>query len=147
MKKVSTIRINGTTSELTYHRANEERRIMRATREITNTEDILDTRDTLERINYLENTEDAAEQEELQTLQALIEEARQVSGEAPEYGAALIRDSYFIAYAQELAEDGGTISPPLEWPFMFIDWAAAAEHLKLDYCPVDFDGVTYWVQM
>jgi hypothetical protein len=147
MKKDSTIRINGTTSEPTYHRAKEERRTMRATREITNTEDILDTRDILERINYLDETEDAAQQEELQTLQALIEEVRQVSGEEPEYGATLIRDSYFVDYARELAEDGGLLDPSLGWRFMFIGWAAAAEHLKLDYSPVDFDGETYWVQM
>jgi hypothetical protein len=116
-------------------------------RQVTNREDILDTRDILERINYLEDTEDAAEQEELQTLQVLIEEVRQVSGEEPEYGATLIRDTYFVDYARELAEDGGLLDPSLGWPFMHIDWAAAAEHLKMDYSPVDFDGVTYWVQM
>jgi hypothetical protein len=114
--------------------------------EITNNEDILDTRDLLERIDYLEGTEDEEEQEELSVLQALIEEVRQYSGEAPEDGATLIRDTYFEEYAMQLAEENGAISPHLEWPLTHIDWESAAQELQNDYSSVDFDGVTYWVR-
>lgn len=122
---------------------------MIATNPISNTEDILDTRDILERINWLETDEtelDELETEELEALRKLIEEVRQYSGEEPEYGAGLIRDTYFTEYAQELAEDIGAISKDLQWPLMHIDWEAAADALKMDYSPVDFDGVEYWVR-
>ena len=63
------------------------------------------------------------------------------------YGETLIRDSYFRDYAQELAKDcGDVIWAELRWPLTCIDWAQAARELRMDYTPVDFDGVTYWIR-
>ena len=52
-----------------------------------------------------------------------------------------VRDSYFVQYARELADDIGVP----RWPFNCIDWQKAADELQQDYYDVDFDGVTYWV--
>jgi hypothetical protein len=122
---------------------------MIATNPITNTEDYLDTRDILERINYLEINEftlDESETEELETLKKLIEEVRLYSGDEPEVGVELIRDTYFIDYAQELAEDTLPAGARLVWPLMYIDWERVADDMKIDYSAVDFDGVDYWVK-
>jgi hypothetical protein len=56
---------------------------------------------------------------------------------------ALVSESDFKEYAQEMAEDvsGQDMS---SWPFDHIDWSAAAHALKIDYKSVDFDGETYW---
>ena len=127
-----------------------------ATREITNSEDIIDSRDVLARIEYLEDeAEECAEckaetcvdsdHEEYRALKALAEEAEGYASDWT-YGAALIRETHFVEYAQELAEDIGTVKSDAEWPLRHIDWDAAAEELKQDYTEVDFDGVTYLVR-
>ena len=64
-----------------------------------------------------------------------------------EYGAQLIRESYFTTYAKELAEDIGAIaSSDDRWPVRHIDWPAAAQELRTDYEEVEFHGVTYLVR-
>jgi hypothetical protein len=118
-------------------------------------QDILDSRDILKRIEELESDlEDSVDDaevcdlihEELDPLKALAEEASAASDW--KYGETLIRDSYFRDYAEELAEDIGAIDSNLagRWPYTHIDWDAAADALKQDYQPVDFDGVTYWIR-
>lgn len=116
-----------------------------ATKEITNSDDIIDSRDVIERIRYLQGTKDEGERAELTALEALQDEA---DGYAPDwkYGCALIRNSYFEDYARSMAEDIGAIKKDMVWPCNHIDWEAAAEELKQDYTSVDFDGVEYWVQ-
>jgi hypothetical protein len=140
-------------------------------RDISNSDDIIDSRDVISRIEELErdrdnamdledvhaddqwsggtNTYDARvwsedENDELKSLKALAEEA---SG-SPDwpYGEALIRDSYFEDYARELADDIGAIKSDAGWPNSFIDWERAADALKQDYFSVDFDGVEYWIR-
>lgn len=137
------------------------------TKTISNNEDIIDSRDIIARIEELENErecvlEDNADEKgeapdalkewdesdegrELKSLRALVEEAE---GYAPdwEYGEALIRDSYFKEYAQQLAEDCGMIDKADKWPNRCIDWDQAADELKEDYTSVDFDGVEYWIR-
>jgi|AACY02.16.fsa_nt_gi hypothetical protein len=109
---------------------------------ISNYDDIIDSRDVLERIDDLEGTEFEDEQEELSALRELALECEGVSDW--EHGTALIRDSYFVSYAEELAEDLYDMNQG--WPFCHIDWDAAAETLKQDYINVEFDGTTYWVR-
>lgn len=136
------------------------------TEAITKYDDIIDSRDVTARIAELESTradlaqavedgeasadavktwDEDEEGEELAALKALVEEAE---GYAPdwEYGATLIRDSYFQTYAEELAEDCGMIPAGLAWPCTCIDWERAARELRMDYTSVEFDGVTYWVR-
>ena len=88
---------------------------------------------------------DEDSEDEYQALFKLDEEG---SSETSEWrsGEALIRDSYFEQYAQELAEDIGAIGKDTQWPLSYIDWTAASEALQQDYSQVDFDGVTYWIQ-
>ena len=116
------------------------------TKEITNSEDIIDSRDIEERIHYLETLEDEmneSDKAELETLKGLREE---YNGSDWEDGVALVRDSYFKDYAIELAEDTGAIGTNYQWPLNHIDWEAAAQELLIDYTQLDFDGVTYYAR-
>ncbi len=111
-------------------------------------EDLIDSREVAERIAYLEIDEednDEGDQEELDALRALAEEAEGYA-EDWNYGVTLIRESYFTEYAQDLAEDIGAIDPNASWPMNHIDWEAAADALKEDYTQVDLDGIAYYVR-
>ena len=137
-------------------------------KEINNSEDILDSRDIIERIEELEGEqsdlldgaacpEDLPEEEreafkeweadyseELDNLRKLAEQG-EGSPDWP-YGETLIRDSYFQDYAEELADDIGAIDRNANWPLTCIDWERAARELQSDYFSVDFAGVTYWIR-
>jgi hypothetical protein len=143
-----------------------------STRNIDNNEDVLDSRDVIARIDELEselreqfeaelNTgsdfekwlERVADQQdfsmvdeavELQILRSLAEEGAGSPDWA--HGETLIRDSYFVDYAEQLADDIDAIKREANWPLNCIDWEKAAEQLKADYFSVEFDGVTYWVR-
>jgi hypothetical protein len=52
-------------------------------------------------------------------------------------GVTLVHERYFKEYAKQLAEDIGATSSNAAWPLYHIDWDAAAEELKQDYCEVD----------
>lgn len=138
---------------------------------INNTQDIIDSRDVIARIEELEEEKTDLEQardeavdediegaetaladwidengEELKSLKALADGAEGYSGDW-RHGATLIRDSHFESYARELAEDlHGDKMRAAEWPFSCIDWEKAASDLQQDYTCVDFDGVDYWVR-
>lgn len=131
-------------------------------RSIDNTEDVIDSRDIIERIEELEameldstwstDSEEATErglddeEEELVNLRALAKDAADYA-EDWQHGATLIRESYFVDYAQELAEDiTGYDQSKASWPYTHIDWNAAADDLKQDYTEVEFNGVTYYVR-
>lgn len=114
---------------------------------IDNTEDLIDSRDVIARIEELENDVDASDEEraELDALRRLADEA---SGHAEdwEHGETLIRDSYFKQYAMQLADDIGAVPSEYSWPTSCIDWDQAARELQIDYTAVEFDGVTYWIR-
>lgn len=101
-------------------------------REITNREDIIDSRDIIERINNLQMVfePDEDETQELIELTALSDEA--INSPDWKYGTTLIRDSYFETYVRERAENIGAIND--------------VHGLQQYYKPVDFAGVTYWLQ-
>ena len=116
------------------------------TKEITNCDDVIDSRDVIARIVYLEGTEDEDEQVESAKLKALAEEAEGYC-EDWRHGATLINESYFTEYAEQLASDIGDYNPnKVQWPYNHIDWEEAADELKQDYTQVDFDGITYFVR-
>ncbi len=163
-----------------------------ATRSIDNSEDIIDSRDVIARIEELASTHEALthdvdmardaldayvsgaegdvdedtqtsladaleeaqqalqeftdgdEQEELSKLRALADQCEGYGDWA--YGEALINDSYFERYAEQLAEDIGATGRDQKWPLNHIDWEAAAEELKQDYMSVEFDGTTFWMR-
>ncbi len=121
---------------------------MTTTTAISNNQDIIDSRDVIERINWLEAVPPDNTQEDNDELAILQKLAEQAEGYASDwtYGEALIRDSYFEEYAQDLAEDIGAIQDNAQWPYSYIDWKRAAQELQADYTSVDFDGVTYWIR-
>jgi len=130
----------------------------------TNSDDIVDLRDVIERVEELrEEFPDLPERNpgtesdfawdkdgpaELAKLLDLLDECRGMGGdeqwEGAWYPVTLIRDSYFENYAQELADGIGAINSDARWPNNCIDWARAARELQADYTSVDFDGETYW---
>lgn len=130
-------------------------------RNISNTDDIVDSRDVIARIAELQEIQDAVdhadpldadqptsldddEKAELATLKKL---ADQCEGYGDwEHGATLIRDSYFQEYAEELADDIGAIDRNATWPCNCIDWEKAARELQVDYMSVEWDDVTYWMR-
>ena len=101
--------------------------------EITNTEDIIDSRDVIARIEELTDDEDrtADECDELTALEALAKEAEDYA-EDWVHGEALIRDSYFTEYARQLAEDCCEMPSADQWPHRCIDWGQAASELQMD---------------
>lgn len=115
--------------------------------DISNNDDVIDSRDVIARIEELEaiETRDDDETEELAALQALAKEGAEYAADW-EYGETLIRDSYFAEYAEVLAEDIGAIGRNAKWPLTCIDWEQAARELKMDYTAIGFAGVTYWVR-
>jgi hypothetical protein len=116
------------------------------TREISNSRDVIDSRDVIARIEELRGMDerDDDESQELKVLEALAEEAEGYAADW-QYGETLIRESYFVAYCQELVQDIGDL--PKDIPaYLVIDWEKTAENLKADYTEVDFDGVTYFIR-
>lgn len=133
--------------------------------EISNMDDVIDSRDVIARIEHLEQLrqpgpvdlgpeDSACDQDslfhELKTLEAFMAQMCDQGGDeewrGDWYPVTCIRDSYFKDYAQELAEDLGTINSDVHWPYTCIDWDRAARELRMDYTAVEFDGVTYWVR-
>ncbi len=121
---------------------------------ISSRDDIVDSRSILERLEELNDEIESAGEDgpdedpvaERDTLQKLVTDINDVSGDSAEDGATLIRDSYFQDYAQELAEDIGAINKDATWPNTCIDWEQAARELQYDYSTVEWDDITYWVR-
>lgn len=112
---------------------------------VDNSDDIIDSRDVIARITELSDDDyerDEDEDYELDQLQAFAEEGESLADW--QHGETLIRDSYFVDYAIELADDIGHIDSEASWPMSCIDWPRAADELQMDYTPLDFGGVTYW---
>jgi len=120
--------------------------------EINNAHDIIDSRDVIARIGELDDIHDGMPEEWTDDLAAELEALRDLDRDGEDYspdwphGATLIRDSYFVDYAEQLAEDIGAVPSDTTWPCYHIDWEAAARDLKMDYTAIDFGGVTYWTR-
>ena len=126
------------------------------TTEINNSQEVIDSRDVIKRIEELEDLisnnkelpkkkrEDLTEEErELKVLNDLAEE----SNGSPDWecGETLIRESFFTEYVEEMLVDIGDL--PKEIPhYIVIDWEATAENIKTDYTTVDFDGIDYLIR-
>jgi hypothetical protein len=132
------------------------------TKEITNSEEVIDLRDLTARVEHLEDLlgddepDDAGsldpdledERVELALLESLLEELRSNGGDhdwrGDWYPLLMVRESHFEDFARQEAEDLDLVKPDARWPYTCIDWEQAAEQLKQDYSTVEFDGVTYW---
>lgn len=130
------------------------------TQQVDNSQDVLDSRDVVERVEELRDEldhegedlsgatlyDEDEERAELATLEALLEQLSWAGSDRPEDGLTLVRDSFFQEYAMELADDLGVLPAEYAWPTSCIDWVQAARELQMDYTPVEFAGVTYWVR-
>jgi len=140
--------------------------------DITNSEDLIDSRDVIARIealwderSALQDTADDADEDDATRIQALndleawdkSDESRELAalqalakqGEAYaphwEHGETLIRSTYFVEYAEDLAKDCDGL--PRDLPaYIEIDWETTAENIKVDYTEIDFDGVPYLIR-
>lgn len=129
------------------------------TREISNNDDIIDSRDFIEYLEekeaelsdlleaYMENND----LEEFWDLKEEVDILRDVASEgesyAPDwkYGETLIRESYWVEYVEELLKDIGDLPSDIPW-YIEIDWEATANHIKMDYSTIDFGGVDYYIR-
>lgn len=121
---------------------------------IDNTADTLDSRDVIARIDWLasaeaddyegyEDDERDASRLELESLRAFAAEGETDAQEWAD-GAILIREDYFVNYAENYADEIGAYDSEATWPTRHIDWEAAADELREDYSvELTFDGVTY----
>jgi hypothetical protein len=123
---------------------------------ITNKDDMLVSSDIIDRIKELElhlETEPddwtINDAEELLNLITVQEQCEDVADW--EHGEALIRESYFTDYIEELINDCYDMPKEInsgDWPWrhMKIDYEAAAQEAKADYEEIDFDGTTYLIR-
>lgn len=117
---------------------------------ITNTDNVIDSRDIIERIEELEEliaSESTSDEfleytTEYDTLMTLAEECSDYACDW-EYGGALIHEDYFEQYMDDMLEDCGDIPKNLpSYLTITVDYDA----LKQDYTEVDFDGETYYIR-
>ena len=125
------------------------------TDEISNSQEVIDSRDVIKRIEELEDLisdnkklpkkerEDLTEEEEeLSVLKDLEDQANTPNWKD---GEVLIRENYFVKYVEEMLVDIGDLPKDIPW-YIVIDWDATAENVKADYMSVDFAGVEYLVR-
>lgn len=120
------------------------------TTDISNTDDIIDVRDIIARVDELTPIDDdqALSEEDKLELIALenLLEALKGNGADEEwkgdwYPVTLIRDSYFETAMDELIDDIGEM--PKNIP-SYLKITVDYDALQMDYTPVEYDGVTYW---
>ena len=127
---------------------------------IDNTQDIIDIRDIIERVEELESSiqdyenedgdielhdEHVSQKEELEELRGVLSELAGYGGdeqfEGDWYPITLIHDGYFETAMDELLEDIGDIPRDLPcYLTITVDYVA----LQQDYSSVDIGGETYW---
>lgn len=128
------------------------------TKEVTNSEDVIDVRDVIARVEELEaqprldgdgacyscgsrslkegdeDHEFDCEMLELQRLTALLDDLCGNGGDeqwrGEWYPLLLVRDNHFRDFAQEEAESLDLVKSDARWPYTCIDWNEAAEELK-----------------
>ena len=121
---------------------------------IDNTEDIIDSRDIIDRIEELTSlVDETGEGEHIAEWKALTALAKQAEPESRDWlhGETLIRRSYFVDYITDLIHDCYEMPKEMHsgaWPYrhMSIDYEEAAKEAEQDYASVDFDGVEYLIR-
>lgn len=125
---------------------------------VSNTDDYIDSRDVIARIEEIESDPDYCDAEtgefiidlvnedERREYDALVEfrDANESVSEW-QYGACFIRDSYFTDYVRELLQDIGDLPNGIPH-YIVIDWEETANNIRQDYTDAEFDGETYWVR-
>jgi antirestriction protein len=127
---------------------------------ISNSDDLIDVRDVIERVEHLEqlrqpgpvdlDEDNETDQDtlfaELATLESLLADLKGYGGDhewrGDWYPITLISDSYFVEAMRDLCEDIGDLPKGLP-SYLVIDWDATARNLRIDYSETEFDGITY----
>lgn len=134
---------------------------------IQNTNEIIDSRDIIERLNELEKdiidacgkdagdfgdietwldyaeSENVEAVEEYRNLYKLQEQCEDLSDW--EHGETLVHASYWVDYVYDLLRDCGDL--PKDIPhYIEIDWDATANNIEQDYMRVDFGGEEYLIR-
>ena len=115
----------------------------------TNTDDTIDSRDVIERIEELsepidgEGCEDTCADypEEYNALQAFAKQFEDYADDY-HYGATAIRESYFDQAMDELIDDCYEMPEIPCFMTVTLDY----DMLMQDYSAIDFNGVTYYVR-
>tara|TARA_R100000781_G_scaffold95210_1_gene59407 strand:- start:79 stop:447 length:369 start_codon:yes stop_codon:yes gene_type:complete len=116
--------------------------------DITNADDVIDSRDILEYIEKYKDDKDF--EEEVKALQDMVDEYcnnytntdRTYDGlEDLKCGLTFIRDSYFEDYMWDYFREVNQVDEALE---CYIDIEAFARDQQYDYDSVNFSGIDYW---
>jgi len=144
---------------------------------ISNSDNVIDSRDVISRTEellsqltdeyeeqdttlsfeyWLQDENNSGEPDDVVEYRQLAELVEQCGNCADwNYGATLIRESYFVEYIEELIDDCYELPEELQsgrkggqWPWchMSIDYGAAADEASQDYETVIFDGVEYLIR-
>ena len=131
------------------------------------TDDILDSRDIIDRLDELQDEIEALEenieegdyqyesdeiedQEELADLEderkILQDFADECKDYCPDwdYGASLINENYFEDYARDFVEDCYGLGDMPD--FVEIDWSQTADNIRIDYTEIQFEDETYLIR-
>ncbi len=110
--------------------------------DITNVDDIIDSRDILEYIEKYKDDKDF--EEKVKALQDIVDEYCDNYTDGLEYlkfGVFFIRDSYFEEYMSDYFFEVNQVDEALE---CYIDIEAFARDQLYDYDSVNFRGIDYW---
>ncbi len=84
------------------------------------------------------------DEDELSALTELAEKAEGYSSDW-RHGEALINESYWVEYVQELLQDIGDL--PKDIPsYIEIDWEKTADNIAADYMTVDWEGTSFYIR-
>ncbi len=124
--------------------------------DISNSQDTLDVRDIIARVEELEseidNMKDAGTSHEMETIEfeALHQLLNEMKGNGGDeqwkgdwYPVTMIRDSYFETAMDELLEDIGEMKSYDKIP-SYLKITVDYDALQSDYTSVEYDGVMYW---
>lgn len=126
----------------------------------SNTDDIIDLRDVMARVEELEAaqtdyehdedgnrtaaewaSEFTDEAQELATLSSLLYDLAGYGGDeqwrGDWYPINLIHETHFVDYCEELVKDIDALPRDIP-PYLVIDWEATADNLLVDYSTVEF---------
>ena len=113
--------------------------------DITNVDDVIDSRDILEYIEKYKDDEDF--EEKVKALQSIVEEYcdNYTDGlEDLKCGVFFIRDSYFEDYMWDYFREVNQVDEAL---LCYIDIEAFARDQQYNYTSIYFEGVEYWYHM
>lgn len=118
---------------------------------IDGTEDVLDSRDIIERIDTLQRSEpEDLTPEEVAELAELLKLANECECYADwQYGETLVARDYWVAYITDLIDECYDMPKPAgAWPYYHLrmDYEAAAEEAEQDYASVYLFGNEYLIR-